>query len=149
MLAPSPSCSTVMGFQTSYSILVHVHLLLLYFWKLARNSAISHAFSSGKNIIFRVHTLRAFIWVVTIVFVWQIRILKSNACLLMKGLHLGTVCNFWCFCLVEWLLFILFLCSIKCQQKAVKHAYHTVCSNCAQVAGVCEKCGVKQEIVVK
>ncbi|XP_068722779.1 uncharacterized protein C9orf85 homolog [Montipora capricornis] len=38
---------------------------------------------------------------------------------------------------------------VRCQQKTVIHAYHTVCSKCAQVAEVCEKCGQVQEIVAK
>lgn len=38
---------------------------------------------------------------------------------------------------------------VRCQQKTIKHAYHTVCSECAQQAGVCEKCGEVQEITAK
>lgn len=30
---------------------------------------------------------------------------------------------------------------VKCGQKTVKHAYHTICMNCAAEHGVCEKCG--------
>ncbi|KAJ7388972.1 hypothetical protein OS493_034610 [Desmophyllum pertusum] len=38
---------------------------------------------------------------------------------------------------------------VRCDQKSIKHAYHTVCSRCAQQAKVCEKCGQSQEIVAK
>ncbi|EFN76768.1 uncharacterized protein C9orf85 homolog [Harpegnathos saltator] len=35
----------------------------------------------------------------------------------------------------------------KCEQKTVKHAYHTVCLPCAKQQEVCPKCGIKSEIV--
>ncbi|KAL9986691.1 hypothetical protein ACROYT_G000867 [Oculina patagonica] len=38
---------------------------------------------------------------------------------------------------------------VRCEQKTIKHAYHTVCSRCAKQAKVCEKCGQSQEIVAK
>ncbi|PFX29098.1 uncharacterized protein C9orf85 homolog [Stylophora pistillata] len=38
---------------------------------------------------------------------------------------------------------------VRCEQKTIKHAYHTVCSKCAQQAGVCEKCGEVREITAK
>jgi len=38
---------------------------------------------------------------------------------------------------------------VRCEQKVIKHAYHTVCSRCAQEAKVCEKCGQAQDIVAK
>lgn len=38
---------------------------------------------------------------------------------------------------------------VRCEQRTIKHAYHTVCSRCAQQAKVCEKCGLVQEIVAK
>ncbi|XP_028406876.1 uncharacterized protein C9orf85 homolog [Dendronephthya gigantea] len=34
---------------------------------------------------------------------------------------------------------------VKCGQKTVKHAYHTICMKCAVEHGVCEKCGSKGE----
>ena len=39
--------------------------------------------------------------------------------------------------------------SVKCQQKTVTRAYHTICTRCAQQLGVCEKCGQKEEIISK
>ena len=42
-----------------------------------------------------------------------------------------------------------FIGSVRCEQKTIKHAYHTVCTRCAQQAKVCEKCGQAQEIVAK
>ena len=44
---------------------------------------------------------------------------------------------------------MLFIYSVRCEQKTIKHAYHTVCSRCAQQEKVCEKCGKPQEIVAK
>lgn len=38
---------------------------------------------------------------------------------------------------------------VRCELKTIKHAYHTVCSKCAQQAGVCEKCGEVREIAAK
>ncbi|EDO38808.1 predicted protein [Nematostella vectensis] len=38
---------------------------------------------------------------------------------------------------------------VKCKQKTIKHAYHTLCTPCAQAAGVCEKCGKNEEVVTK
>lgn len=36
---------------------------------------------------------------------------------------------------------------IKCQQKAVKHAYHNMCLSCAAEYKVCPKCGSKGDVV--
>lgn len=35
----------------------------------------------------------------------------------------------------------------KCEQKTVKHSYHTVCLPCAKQQEICPKCGLKNEIV--
>ncbi|XP_078036779.1 uncharacterized protein C9orf85 homolog [Augochlora pura] len=36
---------------------------------------------------------------------------------------------------------------IKCQQKSVRQAYHTICSPCAKENEVCSKCGSKSDII--
>jgi len=36
----------------------------------------------------------------------------------------------------------------KCDQKAIKHAYHTMCGPCARKSNVCPKCGKAAELVV-
>ncbi|XP_034231649.1 uncharacterized protein C9orf85 homolog [Thrips palmi] len=36
---------------------------------------------------------------------------------------------------------------VKCLEKCVKHAYHTMCSPCANKLGVCPKCGKAEELV--
>lgn len=38
---------------------------------------------------------------------------------------------------------------VKCLQKTVIQAYHIMCSKCAAVAKVCEKCGEEKEIMAK
>ncbi|KAK2555383.1 Uncharacterized protein P5673_023023 [Acropora cervicornis] len=38
---------------------------------------------------------------------------------------------------------------VKCLQKTVIQAYHIMCSKCAGVAKVCEKCGEEKEIMAK
>ena len=43
----------------------------------------------------------------------------------------------------------MFTFSVRCELKTIKHAYHTVCSKCAQQTGVCEKCGEVREIAAK
>lgn len=35
----------------------------------------------------------------------------------------------------------------KCDQKTVKHAYHTMCSPCANERSICPKCGEKNKLV--
>ncbi|XP_008210681.1 uncharacterized protein C9orf85 homolog isoform X2 [Nasonia vitripennis] len=35
----------------------------------------------------------------------------------------------------------------KCDQKTVKHAYHTMCGPCARERDVCPKCGLQNELV--
>lgn len=35
----------------------------------------------------------------------------------------------------------------KCNEKCVKHAYHTMCQPCASKLGVCPKCGKEEELV--
>lgn len=35
--------------------------------------------------------------------------------------------------------------SVKCEQKTIKHAYHTICVKCGVENNVCEKCGMKVE----
>lgn len=39
--------------------------------------------------------------------------------------------------------------SVKCEQKTVKHAYHTICMTCAAASGVCEKCGIKSDEITR
>ncbi|KAJ9586017.1 hypothetical protein L9F63_020314, partial [Diploptera punctata] len=36
-----------------------------------------------------------------------------------------------------------------CQQKTVKHSYHTICSECAQSLKVCPKCGKNETLVTE
>lgn len=36
---------------------------------------------------------------------------------------------------------------VKCEQKTIRHAYHTMCLTCAKKFEVCAKCGNKGEIV--
>ncbi|XP_012258443.2 uncharacterized protein LOC105687390 [Athalia rosae] len=36
---------------------------------------------------------------------------------------------------------------VKCDQKTVKHAYHTICTPCAQEKHVCSKCGAEAKLV--
>ena len=40
-------------------------------------------------------------------------------------------------------------CSVKCEQKTVKHAYHTTCVNCAMESGICEKCGIPSDSITR
>ncbi|KAJ8679153.1 hypothetical protein QAD02_014940 [Eretmocerus hayati] len=35
----------------------------------------------------------------------------------------------------------------KCDQKSIKHAYHTMCGPCARERNVCPKCGNEAELV--
>lgn len=36
---------------------------------------------------------------------------------------------------------------IKCEQKTIKYAYHTMCGPCAKEKQVCPKCGTKAELI--
>lgn len=36
---------------------------------------------------------------------------------------------------------------VKCEEKCVKYAYHTMCGPCAKEKKVCPKCGAKAELV--
>lgn len=38
---------------------------------------------------------------------------------------------------------------VKCEQKTVKKAYHTVCFPCAKLLNVCPKCGKNEKVIEK
>ena len=42
---------------------------------------------------------------------------------------------------------LLILCSVTCEQKAIKDAYHVMCNKCAGEKNVCAKCQESREIV--
>jgi hypothetical protein len=37
----------------------------------------------------------------------------------------------------------------KCEEKTIKHAYHTICNPCARERKVCPKCGVESELIIQ
>lgn len=78
---------------------------------------------------------------------------KSNKIKLINSIEIANVCER-CKKIIEWkikykkykLLKAPAKC-IKCQQKVVKHSYHSTCLPCAKQFEICAKCSEKTEIV--